>query len=296
MSEVRTGVYYATAAYAFWGFAPLYFVLVEFVAPTEIIVHRVFWSVLLLFGILYVRGAMGGLAKLPLKHFLLLALSGLLLALNWWVFVWALQQGRVMETSVGYYINPLVTVLLGVLVLGERLRPLQWLAMLAAAAGVANEIANVGVFPVVALTLAFTFGFYGLVRKRLGLDPVLGLAVESLLMLPIAAGILLWLAETGTMHGFDRGGLGLFYLALAGVVTCFPLLCFTAAANRLPLLMLGMFQYLAPSITLVLAVTYYGEPFSLQKIVTFCCIWLGLMIFTAEGLYHHRGLKNGLVS
>lgn len=284
----REGLTYAFAAYAMWGLAPLYFVLVEFAAPTEIIVHRVFWSLLLLLGILSLRGDLGLLRALPAKAYAWLMVSGVLLAINWWVFVWALQNDRVMETSVGYYINPLISVVLGVLVLGERLRPWQWIAVLIVAMGLMNEVVTAGSVPLVALALAFSFGFYGLVRKSLGVEAVLGLGIETILMLPLAAIALFWLVETGGMKLPEKGSLGLFYLALGGVVTSLPLLCFNAAAVRLPLVILGLIQYLAPSITLLLAVFYYGEPFTAGKAVTFGLVWLGLLLFTVEGFLRYR--------
>ena len=271
-----------------WGLAPLYFVLVEFAAPTEIIVHRILWSLVLLLGILWIRGKLDGLCTLTLRHLVWLALSGALLAVNWWVFVWALQNERVMETSVGYYINPLLSVVLGVLVLRERLRPWQWVAVAVAALGLTNEVVVAESVPLVALVLAATFGFYGLVRKALGVEPVLGLAVETILMLPLALFGLYWLMATQALRLPEFEGPGLFYLALGGVVTSLPLLCFNAAAVRLPLVILGMIQYLAPSLTLLLAVFYYGEPFTQSKAITFALVWVGLIIFTVEGLVRYR--------
>lgn len=271
-----------------WGLAPLYFVLVEFAAPTEIIVHRILWSLVLLLGILWIRGKLDGLCALTLRHLVWLALSGALLAVNWWVFVWALQNERVMETSVGYYINPLLSVVLGVLVLRERLRPWQWVAVAVAALGLTNEVVVAESVPLVALVLAATFGFYGLVRKALGVEPVLGLAVETILMLPLALFGLYWLMATQALRLPEFEGPGLFYLALGGVVTSLPLLCFNAAAVRLPLVILGMIQYLAPSLTLLLAVFYYGEPFTQSKAITFALVWVGLIIFTVEGLVRYR--------
>lgn len=284
----REGFAFAFAAYGFWGLAPLYFLLVEFAQPTEIIVHRIIWSLLLLLGILWFRGHLSQLTRMPKKHYAWLVLSGALLAVNWWVFVWALQNDRVMETSVGYYINPLVSVVLGVVVLRERLRKWQWLACAIVALGIVHEITIVGEVPLVALALALSFGFYGLVRKTLGIEAVLGLTVEAFLMLPLAAAGLYWLAQNESMHAFDFGGLGLVYLALGGLVTSLPLLWFNAAAVRLPLVILGMIQYLAPSITLLLAVFFYGEPFTPAKAITFGLVWAGLAVFTAEGYLQYR--------
>ena len=284
----REGLGYAVAAYSMWGLAPLYFVLVEFAWPTEIIVHRIFWSLLLLLALLWAKGNLGLLRDLSLKQFAWLGLSGVLLATNWWVFVWALQNERVMETSVGYYINPLLSVVLGVVVLGEKLRRWQWVAVLIAALGLVNELVSGGTLPLVALVLATSFGFYGLVRKSLGLEAVLGLTVETVLMLPLAMIGFYWLLDSGDMRLPEKGAIGLFYLALGGIVTSLPLLCFNAAAVRLPLVILGMIQYLAPSLTLLLAVFYYGEAFTPTKWITFGLVWLGLLVFTVEGLATFR--------
>lgn len=284
----REGLAYALAAYTMWGLAPLYFVLVEFAAPTEIIVHRIFWSLLLLLGILWARGNLKLLRELSARQLGWLGLSGVLLGINWWVFVWALQNERVMETSVGYYINPLISVVLGVFVLGERLRRWQWVAVAIVALGLVNEVLVAGSVPIVALLLATSFGFYGLVRKYLGVEAVLGIAVETLLMLPFALFGFYWLFNTGEMKQPDAGSVGLFYLALGGLVTSMPLLCFNAAAVRMPLVALGLIQYLAPTITLLLAVFYYSEPFTSGKAVTFTLVWAGLVLFSIEGILRYR--------
>jgi len=285
------GLAYAFAAYAFWGVAPLYFLLVEFAPPTEIIVHRIFWSVLFLLAILAYRGDLKEIARMPLKHYGALAVTGALLAFNWWVFVWALQNDRVMETSVGYYINPLVSVVLGVVVLGERLRRWQWVAVAIVSLGMLNEVVTAGRVPLVALALVLTFGFYGLARKSLGIDAVRGLTIEAILMLPLGMLGFGWLLTSGTMSLPELGVTELFYLALGGIVTTLPLLWFNAAAVRLPLVVLGLVQYLAPSITLLLAVFVYGEPFTVGKAITFSLVWLGLLVFSLEGVQFWRGQK-----
>ena len=278
----RSGVQLALAAYIMWGFAPLYFLLVEFATPTEIIAHRIFWSMLMLLGLLRARSMLRGLVQLTWREYGGLFCSGLLLGINWWTFIWALQNERVLETSVGYYINPLISVALGVVFLGERLRPIQWVAVSLAGLGVLNEILNVGVVPYVALVLAVTFGLYGLVRKRLALDSIQGLALESMLLLPLALIALGQFALSGTLQTFDHGVSGLIFLALTGVVTSAPLLCFTAAANRLPLVVVGMIQYLAPTITMLLAIFFYGEPFGATKAITFGFVWLGIVVFSID--------------
>lgn len=287
-SAERTGVWFALIAYGLWGVIPVYFKSVDFAGPFEIIAYRICFAVFVLAAVLLLRGQMAGIRHLNRRRLGWLVVSGCLLAINWSVFIWALLNERMVETSLGYYINPLVNVVLGGLFLGERLRPAQKLALGLAILGVTNELLAVGVFPWVGLTLAFSFGFYGLVRKKIMVDSLVGLGVESLLLLPLAAGYLvwLWLAGQGSMASGNLDEVAL--LALGGPLTVIPLVAFAAAALRLPLTTLGFFQYLAPSLTLLLAIYVYGEPFRASQAVTFGCIWLALLVFSAEGFYSQR--------
>lgn len=292
------GVGFALTAYGLWGVLPVYFKLVAFAGPLEIIAHRICWAVLVLGALLVIRRRQASLRHLAWSRVGWLALSGTLLSVNWCVFVWALLNERMLETSLGYYINPLINVLLGALFLGERLRPIQALAVLLAGLGVLNELLAVGTFPWVGLALALTFGFYGLVRKKIAVDSVVGLGVETMLLLPLAAAYLIWLGIHGEGTLVNGTRTEVLLLALGGPFTVIPLVCFAAAALRLPLTMLGFFQYIAPSLTLLLAVFVYGEPFRASQGVTFGFIWLALLIFSIEGLYHARRqrvmLKRGL--
>jgi chloramphenicol-sensitive protein RarD len=295
MTLDRRGVLLALIAYGTWGLAPVYFKLLEQATPLEVVAHRVIWSAVVLVVLIYLRGQWGSLLRLDCRQVGWLAVSGGLIAVNWLLFVWAIFDARMLEASLGYYINPLVNVLLGVLYFKEWLRPAQKMALGLAALGVANEMVAVGVVPWMGLALAFSFGFYGLVRKRLALDSAVGLGVETALLLPLALGYLAVTALAGD-GAFARGAPDeLALLALAGPVTVVPLVCFAAAALRLPLSVLGFFQYLAPSATLLLAVFVYGEPFRLSQLVTFGCIWLGLLIFSSEALYHQRRLQRQLM-
>jgi chloramphenicol-sensitive protein RarD len=289
--DQRTGFWFALIAYGSWGVLPVYFKLVGFATPLEIIAHRVTWAVVLLAVLLLLRGQLYVVRRMSWQNIGWLGVSGVLLSINWSVFVWALLNDRMLETSLGYYINPLVNIILGGLFLGERLRRGQFVAVLLASSGVINELVAVGAVPWAGLTLAITFGFYGLVRKKIAVDSLAGLGVETTLLLPFAVGYLVYLTLNGE-GSFARGDnyeLGL--LALGGAVTVIPLVCFAAAALRLPLTVLGFFQYLAPSLTLLLAVFVYGEPFRMNQVVTFGCIWGALVIFSAEGLYHQRSMK-----
>ncbi|MCZ6619545.1 MAG: EamA family transporter RarD [Gammaproteobacteria bacterium] len=290
-AERRTGVWFALAAYGYWGVAPVYFKWVEFASPLEIVAHRVVWSVVLLAMLIVVRRQQYTLRRLGVREVGWLAVSGVLVSINWGVFVWALQADRMLETSLGYYINPIVNVLLGWMFLSERLRPAQVAAVALASLGVLNEIVAVGVVPWAGVALALSFGFYGLVRKKLAVDSAVGLGVETLLLLPIALGYLGYLMIIGEGTLAYGTGAELALLAAGGLVTVFPLVCFAAAALRLSLSALGFFQYLAPSITFGLAIFVYGEPFRLSQTVTFGCIWLALVIFSMEGLYHRRKIS-----
>jgi len=290
----RQGVWFALAAYSAWGIAPVYFKFLDFADPIEVVAHRVVWSVLLLAVLLSLRGAWGTVRSLTGAQLGWLAVSGALISANWVLFVWAVFNARMLDASLGYFINPLINVLLGVLFFHEWLRPAQRFALLLAAGGVVNEIVAVGVFPWVGLTLAMSFGVYGLVRKRLAVGAAVGLGMETTLVLPLALGYLAWAAFAGD-GSLARGvPAELAWLALAGPVTVLPLVCFAAAAVRLPLSVLGFFQYIAPSAMFLLAVFAYGEPFRTSQLVTFGCIWVALVMFSSDALYHQRRLQRQL--
>jgi chloramphenicol-sensitive protein RarD len=289
--DARAGVYFALTAYGIWGVAPVYFKLLAFASPLEIIAHRVVWSVAILVLLILVSRQTYALRHLDWSKVGWLAVSGMLVSVNWGVFVWALLNDRILETSLGYYINPLVSMLLGGLFLGERLRGWQKAAVMLAAMGVVNEIVSVGVWPWAGLALAFSFGFYGLVRKQIAVHAVIGLAVETTLLLPLAVGYLAFLGIGGAGALVHGNGGEVALLSLTGLITVIPLVCFAAATLRLPLTMLGFFQYLAPSLSALLAVFVYGEPFPVSRAVTFAFIWAALLIFTTEGLYHARAVR-----
>jgi chloramphenicol-sensitive protein RarD len=290
----RTGVGLALAAYGLWGIAPVYFKWLTFAGPVEVVAHRVLWSVLVLALLVGLGGRWRVVRSLTGGQLAWLTLSGGLISVNWLLYVWAVTSDRMLDASLGYFINPLVNVLLGVLFFREWLRPAQRVALALAALGVVNEIWAVGVLPWVGLTLAISFGFYGLVRKRLAVDPVVGLGVESTLVLPLAIGYLTVTALHGGGAIVRGDGTELSLLSLGGPITVIPLVCFAAAAVRMPLSVLGFFQYLAPSAMFLLAVFVYGEPFRMTQLVTFGCIWLALVIFSGEALYHQRRLYRQL--
>ena len=285
--QTRQGGYFALAAYCIWGVAPIYFKLVGHVQPLEIIAHRVTWSAILLMAVLALSGKLGEL-RLPLKSLGWLLLSAMLLACNWLIFVFAVLNDQIIDTSLGYFINPLVSVFLGIFFLGERLRPLQWLALSIAFLGVMIQLVVLGHLPLISLALAFSFGFYGLIRKNLNLPAVSGLALETLIILPFALGYLVWQQAQGALAFSNLSLQTDLLLVLGGVVTSLPLLFFAGAVTRLSLTTVGIFQYLAPSLTLLLAVFYFEEPFNRVQFATFFCVWVSIVIFTTESLGYHR--------
>lgn len=284
-----TGSLFAVAAYGIWGIAPLYFRWIDDFGALQIVAHRVLWSALLLLPLVLVIGGWSRLRAVCASPSSLgwLALSGVLIGCNWLLFIYSVVSERVLEASLGYFINPLVSLVMGMLFLGERLRPLQWLAVAVAAIGVGNEIVRFGDVPWLGLALAFSFAFYGLIRKRLGVDAFTGLTVETWLLLPLA---LLWLGWQGSLgQGMFPAGLAdNGKLFLAGPITMLPLLCFAAAANRLSLGSLGFFQYLAPSIQFALAVWVFAEPFATTQWWTFGLIWLALLLFSVAAVHEQR--------
>lgn len=281
--DARHGIIAAIFAYGTWGLVPLFFKQLSAVPADEIIAHRVLWSLLLMTALLaFTRGfgAAWALAIQP-RQLARVTLASTMVLANWLTFVWGVNNGRILETSLGYFILPLFNVALGVLVLKERLRPLQWLAVGLAAAGVAVEAARVGGLPWISLVLAGSFGIYGLLRKQLPLDAASGLFLETVCMTPVALGWLIWLAANGRNH-FGDGIHQDIMLAATGVVTAVPLLLFAVAARRLPLNLLGFIQYLAPTLTFLLAVFIYGEALTLSRLITFGAIWAGLAVYSID--------------
>lgn len=280
---MSSGVLQAGLAYAMWGVLPLYFHLVSAVAPLEIVLHRALWSLAFVLLLLAVLGRWAWLRDLVRRPRTLgtFAASALLLSVNWLVYVWAVNNGRVLDSSLGYFITPLVNVLLGYVVLQERPRAAQWCALAIAAAGVLWLTFFAGTVPWVGLVIAASFGLYGLLRKTAPLGALEGLALETLLLAPLAAGVLAWrTAHVGSSFAGDPALLGL--LALSGPVTALPLLLFAAGARRIPMTTLGVLQYIGPTIQFALGVWLFREPFAGPRLAGFVLIWLALMIYTVE--------------
>ncbi|GAC30634.1 EamA family transporter RarD [Brumicola pallidula] len=288
-SSVRSGVIFALCAYTMWGIAPIYFKALADVPPIEILMHRVVWAfVLLSFLIVGLRHI--GKVKAAIKStrvLITLMVASTLLACNWFLYIWAVNNDFILEASLGYYINPLINVFLGRLFLGETLRMTQKVAVGVAVTGVLIMIFNFGYVPWIALTLAMSFSIYGLLRKQVSVDSLPGLFIETLFLFPAA--IIYWLFFATQVSDLSNNTSSLnVLLLLAGVVSTAPLLCFTAAARRIRYSTLGFFQYIGPSLMFVLAVTLYNEQLSTARLVTFCFVWVALALFTFDTFKHYR--------
>jgi chloramphenicol-sensitive protein RarD len=284
------GALYATLAYGTWGVLPVYWKALAGVPLVEVLAHRVFgtviFSALLLAG-LRRTGELGDALRSPRERASLLA-SGVLIAVNWGVFIWAVGAGRIVETSLGYYLNPLVNVLLGTVFLRERLRRAQGISVALAGAGVLVMLVSHGELPWIALALAVSFGLYGLLHKLTHVRPIAGLALETAALAPAALAYLCFATEPPGGALVTAGSLPRTLLVLAGPVTALPLLWFASAARRLRLSTLGLFQYLAPTLALLVAVLLYGEPFGRAHAAAFALIWAALALYTADALHASR--------
>ncbi len=280
----RGGVIAALAAFTFWGLVPIYYKGLETVGAWEVLAHRVIWSVPLLILFLAIRDGRDFWKKLrlPLTSIAWLVLSGMVISINWVVFVWAVAHDHILDTSLGYFTTPLINVLLGYLILKERLSVLQVIAVLVAATGTIYLGWHLGGPPWIALTLALSFGVYGLLRKRLNVGPMLGLLWETSLMLLPALVYLFWLSsQSGLQFLHMSRGIDLLLVG-SSLVTVLPLIWFNMAAQKLPLSILGFFQYLAPSMSFLIAVFLYGEQFTSGHAVAFICIWFALVLVSVE--------------
>lgn len=283
---MKKGALYAAGAYIVWGLLPIFWKALHGVPALEILSHRVVWACLLTLGLVAGLGLwrqLGAALRSP-RTLLVYATSALLLSANWFIYIWAVNAGHIVESSLGYFINPLVNVLLGVIFLKERLRPAQMAAITVALAGVLFLTLLYGAPPWIALLLAVSFGLYGLIRKTASLDSLVGLTLETLLILPLALSFLVY-QELAGVAAFPHAGLSTTLLLVGcGLVTAVPLLLFASGARQLTLTTLGLLQYIAPTIQLLLGVTLYGETLSPQRLVGFGLIWLALAIYSLEGV------------
>ncbi len=289
VDRTKSGMIFAICAYVMWGLAPLYFKELSFIPAGEVLMHRVAWSALVL--ALLIAG-LGYIAKVKAaisspKVLLTLFAAGALLAINWLLFIWAVNNDFLLEASLGYYINPLFNVLFGRLLLGEKLRRLQKVAVAIVFLGVLITLVNYGRLPWIALVLAVSFSTYGLLRKQVNVDSMPGLFIETLMMLPAVVIYWIWFADVTN----DLSNVSTYYLVLllsAGIITTAPLLCFTAAARRLKYSTLGFFQYIGPSIMFCLATFYYQEPLTQARLLTFLFVWAALALFTFDSVRAYR--------
>lgn len=290
MTQSRIGFLLGVAAYTLWGAFPLYWPLLEPAGAIEILAHRVLWSLLtvaLLVAVLKRGAALRGiLGNARVRR--LLCVGAVVIAVNWVTYIWGVNNGHVVEAALGYFINPLVTVLMGVLILRERLRPLQWVATGVAAGAVVVLAVNYGRPPWVALVLAFSFGTYGLAKKQANTGAVESLAFETIVLAPFAAAYVGYLVATGNSAFGSEGLPHALLITTTGIITVVPLICFGAAAIRLPMVTLGLLQYLAPIFQFALGVLLFHEDMPLGRWIGFILVWLALSIFTVEAVNHRR--------
>ena len=289
----RSGVLYAIAAYASWGFFPAYWHLLHQLSAERILVHRIVWSALFYLGVYFARSAsprasVERLAEALRKRWLSIFFSASLISVNWFTYIYAVNSGHVLESSLGYFINPLVNVLLGTVFLSERLRPLQWVATGFAFLGVIVLSVTVGHLPTLALILATSFGLYGLMRKRMAFDPLLVSTLESAVLTPLA--LFAWF-NIEVRTGETVPNALMIWLVLGGAVTALPLLWFAEAAKRLPLSTMGFLQYLSPTFQFLLGIFFFHEHFGRDQALSFGLIWFGLAVFSFDLLRARRGLS-----
>ena len=286
---MNRGVLYGIGAYALWGFFPIYWKLLESVPALELIGHRIAWSFLLLIAVIMLTGQWSEFhTTFNARTVGTYLMASLLIGVNWLMYVWAVNAGHIVETSLGYFINPLISVLLGLVVLRERLRAMQWLPVGLAFVGVTYLTIQFGQLPWIALVLAFSFGFYGLVKKLAPLSSLHGLALETGILFIPAVAYLGFVEASGTGAFMHTGLLPDLLMVGAGLVTTVPLLMFTSAAKQIPLTMIGVLQYLAPTIQFMIGVFIYHEPFDQSRLIGFSIVWLALIIFWVESYYASR--------
>ncbi|MCW6033498.1 EamA family transporter RarD [Pantoea sp. JK] len=284
--QTRQGIGYALGAYFIWGIAPAYFKLVKAVPATEIMTHRVIWSALFMLLLITLTRSWAQVRSVLAqpKKVLLLALTAVTIGGNWLLFIWAVNNQHMLEASLGYFINPLINVVFGMLFLRERFRRLQWLAVLLATTGVLVQLWQFGSLPIIGLGLALSFALYGLVRKKIQVDAQSGMLIETLWLFPLAAIYLFGFADSATSH-LSANAMSLnLKLVAAGIITTIPLMLFAAACARLRLSTVGFFQYLGPTLMFLLAILFYGESLTPDKMVTFGFIWLALAVFIIDAV------------
>jgi len=289
ITEYKKGIFFAVLSYLSWGVLPLFWKQLETIPSVEILAHRVLWSAVFTLALCLLMKKRSVLNYFShAKSLLMLAVTGVLLTLNWGVYIYAINSDQIVETSLGYFINPLVSIVLGMIFLGEKLNKTQIAAFILAMAGVAYLTINYGHFPLIAITLALTFGVYGLLKKKMNYDSMGALAVETALIVPIAMAYLLFgasvagLSITGTASIHSQPVSIVMLLVMAGVVTSLPLYWFGMATTKIPLYSIGFFQYISPTISLFLGISVYHEMFSIVHAISFSLIWAGLALYIGD--------------
>lgn len=294
MNNEKLGQIYAILAFFIWGaIAPIYFKQVASVEPIEVLIHRIFWSFLLLIPLLYITKQIEVLKiiikdKKKLKY---LAISTFFISINWLVFIWAVANDKIIETSLGYYINPLVSVLLGYLFFSERMTKYQYIAIFIAFIAVLYQIFTLGTLPLVSLSLALSFAFYGMIRKKINVGSIVGLFIETLILMPFALIGIYYLITTNKISFLHTSTDIDLMLSLGGLITIIPLLLFNGAATRMRLSTLGFFQYIGPSCSFCVAIFIYNEELNIDKLVTFSLIWIALLIFSLDSINNRQKSK-----
>ena len=281
-SQDKQGTIYAILAFSFWGMVPIYFKSVSHVEPLEVLIHRILWSVVFLTLIVFITKTTKNVTTIlkDSKKLKILFISAILVSLNWLTFIWAISNNQIVEASLGYYINPLVSVVLGYLFFKERVNKTQLFAIFLALIAIVYQLYTLGELPIVSLILAFSFGFYGLARKKVHVESVSGLLIETLLISPIALIYFIYLQINGTSDFIFPLDKTSYLLVIAGIVTIIPLIWFNLAATKISMIKLGFLQYIGPSLSFLLAIFLYNEPFNLDKLITFIIIWIALLIFS----------------
>lgn len=280
--DVRMGVIAALSAYGLWGFLPIFFKAIDYVDPVLVVAMRIAFSLVFVAIVLAVRSQMGEVraALRDRKALLTLTVSAVLVAGNWLTFIWAVANERILDTAFGYFINPMVSVLIGLVLLGERLSRMQWIAISLAAIAIGVQVVGLGSLPWVAIVLALSFAFYGYVRKTVNVGSSAGLMVETIVLLPPAFAYIAYVLLAGPMPAYLSEPQTLVLLALTGPATAIPLMLFAFAARQLRLSTIGMFQYIAPSMGFVTAIVLFGEPLEMPRLISFALIWVSLVVFS----------------
>lgn len=290
---MKKGVIYGFLAYFLWGIFPIYWKFLQHVRPVEVLAHRILWAGVFAWILLAVRRHWHWLNILRTKpvYILMFVASSVFVTINWFTFLWAITNGYIVEASLGYFINPLINVGLGVLFLKERLRPGQLVAIFMAMIGVGCLTLTYGSFPWIALTLAFSFGFYGLLRKTAPLESLEGLSLETMILFIPALTLIIFFLRTGESAFLSVNMTTTLLLMFGGVITAVPLILFSASARRITLIALGLLQYIAPTLQFLIGVFLYGEPFNRARFIGFCFIWSALLIYTLESIWRARKLR-----